>query len=325
MDFTPANSPPLWKEAGDLTLSKNERRWQEGGEASHFLAFGGFIVEATQGSDRADTTGLPQSPPARSLSIVFSPTHSSPLSYSRRGPHYNFTGYHQTSPHYPERRAEMGLLGAIAHSSSPPACWNAKTSRQGVMVGPLNLHTFACCQTELLLTASRADCLPGPRPNPVGMVTRDGQNVARQARGQNDVSRRGPLRDVFRWTGVISNDLQMSLKTFGTAVRGKLGIKPSDFRLVNHPLYHLSHRRHSAGTFQNNLFGPRFLDIRRQETQNSSRPLIAFSSAVKKVPGKSEKINLMVNQKEIPTVIEFIPKVLDGVGNLPKVKQKPVD
>ena len=81
----------------------------------------------------------------------------------------------------------------------------------GVMVGPLHLHTFACCQTELLLTASRADCLPGPRPNPVGMVTRDGQNVARQARGQTDVSRREPLRDVFGWTDVNSNDLQMSL------------------------------------------------------------------------------------------------------------------
>eukprot|EP00064_Thunnus_orientalis_P004812 superscaffoldBa00000451_g4825 len=45
----------------------------------------------------------------------------------------------------------------------------------GVMAGPLHLHTFACCQTELLLTASRADCLPGPRPNPVGMVTRHGK------------------------------------------------------------------------------------------------------------------------------------------------------
>lgn len=42
----------------------------------------------------------------------------------------------------------------------------------GVMAGPSHLHTFAFCQTELLLTASRFDCLPGPQPNPVGMVTR---------------------------------------------------------------------------------------------------------------------------------------------------------
>lgn len=59
----------------------------------------------------------------------------------------------------------------------------------GVMAGPLHLHTFACCQTELLLTASRADCLPGPWPNPVGMVTRHGKNVARQARSQADPPR----------------------------------------------------------------------------------------------------------------------------------------
>lgn len=40
----------------------------------------------------------------------------------------------------------------------------------GVMAGALHLHTFACCQIELLLTASRADCLPGPWPNLVSVL-----------------------------------------------------------------------------------------------------------------------------------------------------------
>lgn len=57
-------------------------------------------------SDWADTTGLLRSLPACSLSIVFSPTLSSPLSYSHRSPHYNFTGGHQTSPHYPSRQSK---------------------------------------------------------------------------------------------------------------------------------------------------------------------------------------------------------------------------
>lgn len=70
------------------------------------------------------------------------------------------------------------------------------------MAGPLHLHTFACCQTELLLTASRADCLPGPRPNPVGMVTRHGKSVARQARGQADQPRRELQGDVFQRTDI---------------------------------------------------------------------------------------------------------------------------
>lgn len=50
----------------------------------------------------------------------------------------------------------------------------------GVMPGPLHLHTFACCQAESPLTASSADCLPGPRPNLVGMDTQHGKAWHRQ-------------------------------------------------------------------------------------------------------------------------------------------------
>ncbi len=80
------------------------------------------------------------------------------------------------------------------------------------MAGPLHLHTFACCQTELLLTASRADCLPGPRPNPVGMVTRHGKAW----RGRL-TARPISLGESFRetsfsgQTSTHTNDLQMSL------------------------------------------------------------------------------------------------------------------
>ncbi|KAF0026740.1 hypothetical protein F2P81_021477 [Scophthalmus maximus] len=82
----------------------------------------------------------------------------------------------------------------------------------GVMVGPLHLHTFACRQTELLLTASRADCLPGPRPNPVGMVTRDGEKTWRGRLAARPASLDKSLSETsLQWTDVNSNDLQMSL------------------------------------------------------------------------------------------------------------------
>lgn len=75
----------------------------------------------------------------------------------------------------------------------------------GVMVGPLHLHTFACRQTELLLTASRADCLPGPRPSPVGVVTQDGGKDGQTHQFPWDL-----LWDILHWTHINSSDLQTS-------------------------------------------------------------------------------------------------------------------
>lgn len=57
-------------------------------------------------SARVDTTGLPLSSPARSLSFVFYPIHPNTLSHSHHSPHYNFTGRHQPTPHYPHRLSE---------------------------------------------------------------------------------------------------------------------------------------------------------------------------------------------------------------------------
>lgn len=78
----------------------------------------------------------------------------------------------------------------------------------GVMAGPLHLHTFACCQTEPLLTASRADCLPGPWPNPVGMVTRHGKAWHARSISPDESFRETSFSGQ---TSTHTNNLQMSL------------------------------------------------------------------------------------------------------------------
>lgn len=62
---------------------------------SPILLFAPFFLKQSQ------YNGVTAELPARSLSIVFAPAHSSPPSHSHRGPTYKFTGHHQPETHYP--------------------------------------------------------------------------------------------------------------------------------------------------------------------------------------------------------------------------------